>query len=30
MHVDNPEMIRNLALVGHNDTGKTTLPAPCS
>ncbi len=25
MHVDNPEMIRNLALVGHNDTGKTTL-----
>jgi elongation factor G len=25
MHVDSPEKIRNLALVGHNDTGKTTL-----
>ncbi|MCZ7651308.1 MAG: elongation factor G [Thermoanaerobaculia bacterium] len=25
MLVDSPEKIRNLALVGHNDTGKTTL-----
>ncbi len=25
MQVESPEKIRNLALVGHNDTGKTTL-----
>jgi elongation factor G len=25
MQVDSPEMIRNVALTGHNDTGKTTL-----
>jgi len=25
MQVDSPEMIRNVALAGHNDTGKTTL-----
>ena len=25
MQVDNPDKIRNLAVVGHNDTGKTTL-----
>ncbi len=25
MQVDSPEKIRNLALAGHNDTGKTTL-----
>ncbi len=25
MQVDSPEKIRNLAVVGHNDTGKTTL-----
>jgi elongation factor G len=25
MHVDSPQKIRNLALAGHNDTGKTTL-----
>ena len=25
MQVDSPDRIRNLALVGHNDTGKTTL-----
>ena len=25
MQVDSPETIRNIALTGHNDTGKTTL-----
>ena len=25
MQVDSPAEIRNLAVVGHNDTGKTTL-----
>lgn len=25
MQVDSPDVIRNLAVVGHNDTGKTTL-----
>ena len=25
MQVDSPENIRNIALTGHNDTGKTTL-----
>ena len=25
MQVDSPEKIRNLAVAGHNDTGKTTL-----
>ena len=25
MQVDSPEVIRNVALAGHNDTGKTTL-----
>ena len=25
MQVDSPEMIRNIAVTGHNDTGKTTL-----
>jgi len=25
MQVESPEMIRNIALTGHNDTGKTTL-----
>ena len=25
MQVDSPDKIRNLAIAGHNDTGKTTL-----
>ena len=25
MQVDSPDLIRNLAVVGHNDAGKTTL-----
>jgi elongation factor G len=25
MQVESPEKIRNVAVVGHNDTGKTTL-----
>src|SRR5215210_6287669 len=28
MQVDRPERIRNIAVAGHNDTGKTTLVSP--